>query len=72
MIDRILRWLGVAEQLTHLNPIDLFLAGHSIPAISASAGQDIIIEQRRIEQQIRSYILELEREIDALRSEAGR
>ena len=40
MIQNILAMLGVAQQPAQLDPIDLFLAGHSIPAISASAGME--------------------------------
>jgi hypothetical protein len=67
MIQMILTWLGVErEPAQPLDPVDLFLAGHSIPAISAAAGQDIIREQQRIEGLIRNYVLELEREIAEL------
>jgi hypothetical protein len=63
MIENILHWLGVPTPIQQLNELDLFLAGHSIPAISAAAGHDIIREQRRIEQLIRDYVLDLERQI---------
>ena len=62
MIQNILAMLGVAQQPAQLDPIDLFMQGYSIPAISASAGQSMIQEQRRIEQLIRNYVLQLESE----------
>jgi hypothetical protein len=67
MIQSLLQWLGAPALPAQLDPIDLFLAGHSIPAISAAAGQNTIVEQRRIEDRIRAYVLQLEAEIEALR-----
>lgn len=67
---KLLTWLGVVDQRpAQLDTVDLFLAGHSIPALSAAAGQNIIAEQRKIEQQIRAYVLQLEAEIAELQSE---
>lgn len=67
---KLLTWLGLVDQRPgQLDTIDLFLAGHSIPALSAAAGQDMIAEQRRIEQRIRAYVLQLEQQIAELQSE---
>jgi hypothetical protein len=69
MLQTIMQWLGVVERPAQLGQVDLFLAGHSIPAISASAGQDMIAEQRRIEAKIRAYIIQLETEISELQGQ---
>jgi hypothetical protein len=69
MIQSLLTWLGAPAQPAPPDPVDLFLAGHSIPSISAAAGRDIIAEQRRIEGQIRAYVLDLEAQIAELQAE---
>jgi hypothetical protein len=54
--------------------VDLFLAGHSIPALTAwlhpgVGGPPMIDLQRRMEAEIRTYIGELQDEIRALQEE---
>lgn len=70
MIQSLLTWLGlVDERPAQLDTIDLFLSGHSIPAVAASQGGDMIHAQRAVEQQIRSYILGLEQQISELQAQ---
>ena len=67
---RLFRLLGWAsEPAQPLSSVDLFLAGHSINAISAPAGQGIIQRQREIEQELRSYIYQLECENASLQAQ---
>ena len=62
--------LGWADQPAQpLSSIDLFLAGHSIPALSAAAGQDMIERQRQIEAEIRDFIRELQYQIAELQAD---
>jgi len=78
MIAIIKQWLGLDEGAP-MDDMSAFLAGYSIPQISAGAGQDIIRRQREIEVTIRQHILELEQyilaleqDIAALQQELGR
>jgi hypothetical protein len=64
-----MQWLGGSAAAQPISSIDLFLAGHSIPKISAAAGADMIAEQRRIEAELRTYILELEQQVSQLLAE---
>jgi hypothetical protein len=66
MIQQLLVWMGAPPQPAQLDAVSLFMNGMSIPQISASQGGDIIAAQRRIEQQIRGYVLELEHQISEL------
>ena len=72
MIQNILAMLGVAQQPAQLDPIDLFMQGYSIPAISASAGRRSYPGQRQIESEIRAYVLELEQQIADLQARIER
>ncbi len=81
MIDRIMQWLGVAEQPPldqHPESVGLFMQGMSIPRISSGA-MDIIARQREIENELRAYVFsqnayieDLEQRVAQLLAEGNR